>query len=199
MELGHLPLGAALVARVLGALVPVLQDLHRVAVFLDYHESGVGVGAVEAVGVVLGCFGVPGVEGHGEAVLGLDLPVVEHPLEREVLKAEGSVGIKENNELVVFNVLCEGGGFDPGGVAIFEFVRADKFVVIAVYDGVDVVTEDTARDVIQLAPVEDTVVEVFGRLERARLQIENQDVLAQVLRVSRFRGQGQRGEVEVVA
>lgn len=107
VELWHLPLGAALVAGVVGALVPVFEDLHRVGVVLDNHEASVGVGAVEAIRVELRRRGVPGIQGHGETVFWLDLPVVEHPFERKMLEAEGSVCVKEDDELVVANVLGE--------------------------------------------------------------------------------------------
>lgn len=198
MELGHLPLGAALVTRVIGALVPVLQYLHRVTVVLDDHKASVGVGAVEAIGVVIGSLGVPGIQGHGEAVFGFDLPVVEHPLERKMLETEGSVGIEKYDELVVFDVLGERRGLNPGSMAVLEFVRVDEFVVVAMDQRVDVVAEDTAGNMVELAPVVDTAVEILGRLERARFQIQDQNILAQLLLVARLRGQRKRGQIEII-
>jgi len=198
MELGHLPLGAALVARLVGTLVPIPQDFHCVVVVLDHHEAGVCVGAVETVRVVLWRLFLPGVKCHGKAVLGLDLPVVKHPLEREVLEAEGSICIEEDDELVVLDVLGQGRGFDPGRVAVFEVVGADELVVVAVDQRVDVVAEDAAGHMVELAPVEDAVVEVCRRLQGAGFQIQNQNVPAHPAVVLCLLGQLQRRQVEVL-
>lgn len=78
-------------------------------------------------------------------------------------------------------------------------MRADEFVVVAVDQRVDVVAEDAARDVVEFAPVKEAVVEGLGRLQRAGLEVENQDVVAHGLLVARVSRQGERGQVEVLA
>lgn len=174
VELGLLPVGAARVACVVWTLVPRLKNLHSLGVVLHDHKAGVGVGAVEAVGVVVGLVDRPGVQGHCDAVRRLDLPVVQHPLHGQVHEAEGGVCVEEDDELVVADVLGQGRGLDPGRVAILELVGADKLVGVAVHLGVCVVAEDTARDVVNLGPVILAVLVLLGRLERARLEIEDQ-------------------------
>lgn len=195
VEFGALPLGAALVAHVVGAFVPGFEDILGVCVVLDNHEARVGQGAVEAIRVALGVHGIPGVEGHGDAVLGLDVPVVEQPLQREVHEAEGGVGIEEDDEFVVVDVVGEGGGLDPGGVAVFELGGLDKLVVVAVGQGIGIVVEDAAGDVVELLPVELALFKVLCGGQRAGFQVEDQDVLAELLLVARLGGQEQLGEV----
>lgn len=79
-----LPLRAVCVSGVVGALVPCLQDGHSVLVVLYNHEASVGVGAVEAIRVVLRLLLAPGIFSHDEGVVRLDIPVVEHPLDGNV-------------------------------------------------------------------------------------------------------------------
>ena len=190
VEARLLPFRAVCVARVVGAFVPRLEDGHGLLVVLYNHEAGVCVCAVEAVRVVLGLLLAPGVFCHDEGMMRLDVPVVQHPFNGHVEEAESGICVEEDDELVVLDVVCERRGLDPGGVSVFEFVRLDKFVVVAVDEGIGVVVEDTASDVVDVAPFVGAPVVVFGRLEGARLQIQNQHVAAQVLCVARVRRQG---------
>jgi hypothetical protein len=190
VELGLLPLGAVCIANIVGTLVPSLEDGHGVLVVLDNHETGVGVGAVETVRVVLGLSGIPGVLCHDKRVLRLDVPVVQHPLDGEMDEAEGSVGIEEDNEFVVFDVVGQGRGLDPGGVAVLELGGMDELVVVAVGHGVGVVAEDAARDVLEVAPVELALFKDGSRGERAGFEVEDEDVAAHVLGVAGVGGQG---------
>jgi hypothetical protein len=184
VKFGHLPLGAVLVFYVVGALVPVLEKWHDSGIVLHGHEAGVCVCAIEAVGVVLRLLRVPGVEGHGDAVFGLDIPVVQHPFYRQMHEAEGGICVKEDDELVVLDLVRKSRRFYPCRVAVFKIVRVYKFVVVAVYQGVCVVVEDAARDVVDLAPVVFAVLEGLGGLQRPRIQIQNQHILTQILVVA---------------
>jgi hypothetical protein len=107
VELGLLPLAAVGVARVVGTLVPRLQDGHDLLVVLDDHEARVGVGAVEPVAVELRLLGRPGVLGHDEGVVRLHVPVVHHPLHGELHEAEGCVSVEEDDEFVVLDQVRE--------------------------------------------------------------------------------------------
>jgi hypothetical protein len=184
-----LPLRAVCVSCVVGAFVPRFEDGHGVCVVLHDHESRVGVGAVEAVRVVLGLVRAPGIFGHDEGVVWLDVPVVQHPFDGNVEEAEGGVGVEEDDELVILDVVCERRGLDPGSVSVFEFVCVDKLVVVAVDEGVGVVVEDAAGYVVDVAPVVIAIPELLARLQRARLQIQNQDIAAHFLLVARVRWQ----------
>jgi hypothetical protein len=184
-----LPLGAVCVPDVVWAFVPRLEDGHCVVVVLDNHEARVGVCAIEAVRVVLRRLRVPGVFGHGNGVLGLDVPVVQHPLDGDVQEAEGSVGVEEDDKLVLLDVVRQRRGLDPRRVAIFEVGRLDELVVVAVDDGVRVVVEDAARHVVDVAPVILALLEIGRRLQRACLEVQHQDLAAQRLLVARIRGQ----------
>lgn len=104
-------------------------------------------------------------------------------------EAESSIGVEEYDEFVVLDVVRKGRGFDPGSVSVFEFVRVDEFVVVAVDEGVGVVVEDSSRHVVDVAPVVIALFVVLGRLERAGLEIEDQDFAAQLLGVLRVRRQ----------
>jgi regulator of protease activity HflC (stomatin/prohibitin superfamily) len=79
--------------------------------------------------------------------------VVEHPFDRNVEEAESSIGIEEDNKLVVVDVVCERRGFDPGSVSVFEFAGLYKLVVVAVDERVRVVVENATRNVVDVAPV----------------------------------------------
>jgi hypothetical protein len=159
-----LPLRAVCISCVVGALVPRFEDGHGVFVVLHDHEARVGVGAVKAVGVVLRLVCAPGVFGHDEGVVRLNVPVVEHPFDGDVQEAEGGIGVEEDNELIVLDVVCERRRLDPGCVAVFELVRVNELVVVAVHECVRVVVEDAARDVVDVAPVVLAVAVLFARL-----------------------------------
>jgi hypothetical protein len=169
--------------------VPGFEDGERGGGVLNDHEARVGVGAVEAVRVVLRGFGVPGVFGHGDGVFGGDFPVVEHPFDGNVQEAEGGIGVEEDNELVLLDVVGQRRGLDPRRVAVFKVGRLNKFVVVAVDGGIGVVVEDATRHMVDVAPVVFALLEIFGRLERPRLEVQNQDLTAQWLLVARVRGQ----------
>jgi hypothetical protein len=96
----------------------------------------------------------------------------------DVQEAEGGVGVEEDDELVVLDVVGERRGLDPRGVAVFEVGRVDKLVVVAVDQRVRVVVEDAARDVVDVAPVVLAAFKVCRRLKRARLEVKYQHVAA---------------------
>jgi hypothetical protein len=195
VELGLLPLGAVLVSNVVWTLVPGLENGHCVLVVLHNHEAGIGVGAVETVGVVLGLSGIPGILGHDKRVLRLDVPVVQHPLDGEMDEAEGSVGIEEHDEFVVFDVVGQRRRLDPGSMAVLKLGGVNEFVVVAVCHGVGVVAEDAARDVLEVAPVELALFKRGRRGERAGFEVEDEDVAAHVLGVAWVGRQGDFGAV----
>jgi hypothetical protein len=189
VEAGLLPLRAVGVAHVVGAFVPGFEDGERGSGVLHNHEARVGVGAVKAVRVVLRGLGVPGVFGHGDGVFGGDLPVVEHPFDGNVQEAEGGIGVKEDNEFVLLDVVGQRRGFDPRRVAVFKVGRLNKFVVVAMDGGIGIVVEDAARHMVDVAPVVFALLEIFGRLERPRLEVQNQNLTAERLLVAWVRGQ----------
>jgi hypothetical protein len=190
VETGLLPLRAVCVAGVVRALVPCLENGQGLLVVLHNHEAGVGVGAVEAIGVVLGLLCAPWVLGHDERVVRLDVPMVEHPLDGHVQEAESSIGVEEDDKLVVLDVVRKRRGLDPGGMSVFEFVGLYKLVVVAVDECIGVVVEDATRNVVDVAPVVLAPVEFFSRLEWPGLEIQDQDVAAERLLVARVRRQG---------
>ena len=189
VKAGLLPLGAVCVAGIVGALVPCFEDGHSVLVVLHNHEARVDVGAVEAIRVVLRLLCGPGVLCHDKRMVWLDVPVVEQPLNGHVEEAECGVCVEEDNKLVVFDVVCERRRLDPGRVAVFEFACVDELVVVTVDEGVRVVIEDTAGNVVDFSPVVLALAVRLGRGERPCFQIQNQDVAAHGLFVARVRRQ----------
>lgn len=178
VEAGLLPLRAVCVAGVVGALVPCLQNGQGLLVVLDNHEAGVGVGTVEAVGIVLGLFCAPRVFGHDERMVRFHVPVVEHPFDRDVQEAESSIGVEEDDEFVVLNVVCKCRGLDPGGVSVFELAGLDELVVVAMDERIRVVVENATRNMVDVAPIVFASFVFLSRLEGTGLQIKNQDVAA---------------------
>jgi hypothetical protein len=195
VEFGFFPVRAARVACIVWAFVPCFQDFHGFGIVLDHHKACIRICAIEAVGVIIGFVSGPRVQSHGDAMRRFDFPVIQHPFYGEVYKAKRSVCVKENDEFVVFNVLGKRRGLDPGRVAVFEFVRADEFVVVAVDLGVGVMAEDAAGDVVQFGPVEFAVSVLFCGLEGPRFEIEDEDVFGQVFGVARLCRQAERGLV----
>lgn len=189
MEARGLPIGAVGVAHVIRAFVPGFENGQGVGGVLHDHEAGISVGAVEAIRIELGRLWVPGVFGHGDGVGGLDVPVVQHPLNGHVQEAEGGIGVEEDNKLVLLDVVCERRGLDPGGVAVLKVGGLDELVVVAVDGGVCVVVEDAARDVVDVTPVVFALAEGLGRLQVACLEVEDEDLAAERLLVARVRGQ----------
>jgi hypothetical protein len=90
-----------------------------------------------------------------------------------VEEAEGGVGVEEDNELVLLDVVRQRRGLDPCRMAVLEVLGVDEFVVVAMYLGICIVVKDAARDVVDVAPVVVAVVEVLRRLKVACLQVQN--------------------------
>ena len=65
----------------------------------------------------------------------------------------------------------------------------DELVIVAVNECVGVVVEDTARDMVELAPVILALFVVLGGRERAGVKVKNQDVAPHGFLVSRVVGQ----------
>jgi hypothetical protein len=189
MEPRLLPLRAIGVSYIVRALVPRLQDRHRVRGVLHNHEARVGICAIEAVGVVLGAFGVPWVLCHGYRVLRLNVPVIQHPLNWNVEESKSGVSVEKNDEFVILDVVGQRRGFDPSGVSVFKIGRLNKLVIVTVDEGVCVMVEDAARDMVDVTPVVIALLKVFGRLKRACLEVQDQNLIAQVLLVARVRRQ----------
>jgi hypothetical protein len=189
VELWLFPLRAIGVTHVVGAFVPRLENRHSVFGVLYDHEAGVGIGAVETIRVELWLFGGPWVLGHGDGMIRRDIPVVHHPLDGNVQEAKCGIGVEEDDEFVVFDVVRKRRGLDPGCMSIFKICGVHKLVVVAVDKGIGVVVEDAAGNVIDVAPVVFALFKVFGRLQRARLEVQDQDLTAQVLLVARVRRQ----------
>lgn len=161
--------------------MPILEYLHGVFIVLYDHEAGVGIGTVETIRVVLRFLLVPGVERHGKGMFGLDLPVVEQPFDGQVQPAEGSIGVQEDDKLVVFYLVGEGAGLDPGGVAILEILCLNELVVVAVDHGISIVLKDATWDMVDRAPVKLAILIVLCRLERSCVEVQDQDLFAQRL------------------
>lgn len=189
VKLGLFPLRAVGVPDIFRTFMPGLEHRHSELVVLDYHKTGVSVGAVESIRVVLRLIRVPRVLGHDERMRGFDVPVVEHPLNRNMEEAENGVSVEEDDKLVVLDVIGQRRGLDPGGVAILKLVGVDELVVVAVDERIRVVVEDAGGNVIDVAPVVLALLKVLGRLERPGLEVEDQNVAAQRLLVARVRGQ----------
>lgn len=102
---------------VVGADLPGLEDLVRLLVVLGDDEAGVEVELAELVPVVaqvrVGC--------HGQRVgLGVDVPVVHQPLERQVEAVENGVRVEVDACLVIFEDFANHGRLLPRCSPIFE-------------------------------------------------------------------------------
>jgi hypothetical protein len=188
VELGLFPLRAVGIFDVIGTLVPILENGHGVFVVLNNHESSVGVRSVESIRVILRLLRVPRVLGHDERMLGLNIPVVEHPLDRNVQETECSISIEEDNKLIILDVVCECRRLDPGRMAVFKVVGVQELVVVSVNLSVGVVVEDAARDVVEITPIEFAILVLLGGLESPSLQIQDEYFTAQFLLVARVCG-----------
>lgn len=164
MELRCLPLRAIGVACVLGTFVPCLQHGHRDVGILNDHEASVCVRAVEPVRIELWLCGRPRIFCHGECVLRCDVPIVHHPLDRDVEEAEGRIGVKEHNEFVVLDMICQRRRLNPRCMPVFEILCVDHFVVVAMNLRVSVVVEDATGDVVYVTPVIFALLVGFRRL-----------------------------------
>ena len=91
---------------------------------------------------------------------------------------------------VVLDQISQRRRFDPGRVSVFKLVRANKFVIVAMDESVGIVIEDASGHMVHIVPVIFVLFVCLGRFKRPRLQIQNQDVGAQLLLVARVRGQG---------
>lgn len=181
------PLRAIGVTNIIWTFVPSLQNGHGVLCVLHDHETSVGVGTIESIRIVLRLFLAPWIFGHGDGVFGGDIPVVHHPFDRYVEEAECGIGVKEDDEFIVFDVIGKRRWLDPCCVAIFKIGSMDEFIVITVDHGVSVMVEDTSRNVVGVAPVVFAFGKCLGRWQISGLEIENQHVAAQLLSVSWIR------------
>lgn len=123
-------LGAARVlAALVGAIVPVLEDFIRLVLVLHDHEASVEEQLAESVVVVLDI----GVDGEGEGVVvRRDAPVVHEPFEREIEMVEEGVGINKDADVVVLEDLGQDRWLLPRITAILVGVDLDVVVLVAV-------------------------------------------------------------------
>ena len=197
VELGLLPLRAVGVSDIVGAFVPRLENGHDLLVVLNDHKTGVGVCAVETVGVVLRLFRIPRVLRHDERVVRLDVPIVHHPLHGKVHEAKSRIGIEENNELVILDQVGQRRWLDPGCVPVFKFVRMDKFVVVTVDLSVGVVSKNTTGNVVDVAPLVLAHLKHLSGLEWSCVEIQNKNVATHLFRVARLFGKYDLGAVRL--
>lgn len=107
MELGLLPLRAVGVSYVVGALMPCFENRHSVLVVLYNHETRVCEGAVETIRIVLWICVGPRILSHDKRMMWLDIPVIQHPFNGDMEEAECGISVQEDNELVLFDVVCQ--------------------------------------------------------------------------------------------
>lgn len=80
-------------------------------------------------------------------------------------------------------------------MAVLELGCVHEFVVVAVDLGVGVVGEDAAGHVVDVAPVVLALLEHLSALERAGVEVEDQDVAAHLLGVARVFGEHDLGAI----
>ncbi|KAI6759855.1 hypothetical protein HG531_013761 [Fusarium graminearum] len=153
-------------ATLVGAVLPLLEDLKGLLIVLENDETSVEVDLVKLVHVVL----VGGVVGKGQRVgVGVELPVVHEPLKRKIDVVEDGIGVKENAGLVLLEDLGQNRGLLPRVAAVLKGVG-------------DVNVVDTKRQTVSLVsavPAHQTLREdLAGLVERTVVEIDNAEVLA---------------------
>lgn len=114
-------------ATLVGAVLPLLEDLKGLLIVLENDETSVEVDLVKLVHVVL----VGGVVGKGQRVgVGVELPVVHEPLKRKIDVVEDGIGVKENAGLVLLEDLGQNRGLLPRVAAVLKGVGDVNVVVL---------------------------------------------------------------------
>lgn len=114
-------------ATLVGAVLPLLEDFEGLLVVLENDETSVEVDLVELVHVVL----VVRIVGKGERVgIGVELPVVHEPLKGQIEVVEDGIGVKEDAGLVLLEDLGQNRGLLPGVAAILKGIGDVNVVVL---------------------------------------------------------------------
>jgi hypothetical protein len=114
-------------ATLVGAVLPLLEDLKGLLVVLENDETSVEVDLVELVHVVL----VGRVVGKCQRVgVGVELPVVHEPLKRQVEVVEDSIRVKEDASLVLLEDLGQNRGLLPRVAAVLKGIGDVNVVVL---------------------------------------------------------------------
>lgn len=114
-------------ATLVGAVLPLLEDFKGLLVVLENDEASVEVDLVELVHVVL----VVRIVGKGERVgIGVELPVVHEPLKGQVEVVEDGIGVKEDAGLVLLEDLGQNRGLLPRVAAILKGIGDVNVVVL---------------------------------------------------------------------
>lgn len=72
------------------------------------------------------------VDGHRDGGVCGDVPAVEEELQGHLEMLDDSVGVEEDDELVVAEHLSEYVRLDPGVPVAFDLLRVEELVVVAV-------------------------------------------------------------------
>ena len=183
-------------ATLVGAVLPLLENLKGLLVVLENDEAGVQVNLLELVHVVL----VVRIVSESQRVgVGVELPVVHEPLKRQVEVVEDGIGVKEDAGLVLLEDLGQNRGLLPRVAAVLKGVGDVNVVVLVtvvlgceglatetdtngVVRTVEPVVQDTKRKTVGLVsavPAHQLVREdLAGLVERSVVKIDNAKVLA---------------------
>lgn len=120
-----------MLAALVGAVLPLLQDLKRLLVVLENDETSVEVNLSKLVLVVLGV----GIGSEGERVgVGVQLPVVHEPLEGEVEAVEDGIRVEEDAGLVLLEDLGQDRRLLPRVSAVLKGIGDVDVVVLVAVD-----------------------------------------------------------------
>jgi hypothetical protein len=167
-------------ATLVGAVLPLLEDLKGLLVVLENDETSVEVDLVELVHVVL----VGRVVGKCQRVgVGVELPVVHEPLKRQVEVVEDSIRVKEDASLVLLEDLGQNRGLLPRVAAVLKGIGdVNVVVLVTVVLGIEPVVQNTKRQTVSLVsavPAHQTLREdLAGLVERTVVKIDNAKLLA---------------------
>lgn len=183
-------------ATLVGAVFPLLENLKGLLVVLENDETSVEVNLLELVHVVL----VVRIVSESQRVgVGVELPVVHEPLKRQVEVVEDGIGVKEDAGLVLLEDLGQNRGLLPRVAAVLKGVGDVNVVVLVtvvlgceglatetdtngVVRTVEPVVQDTKRKTVGLVsavPAHQLVREdLAGLVERSVVKIDNAEVLA---------------------
>lgn len=123
---------------------------------------------------------------HGHNDVPVDLPVVEHPLERHLGGGEHGIVVHHDDNVVLLEELLGKDDFGPVGGAVGILWRPDELVRVAVNLGVEIVAEEACRRTAQLVPGWNAFAVENASLARqvARIHVEDADPLPHGLRVN---------------
>jgi hypothetical protein len=114
-------------ATLVGAVLPLLENLESLLVVLENDETSVEVNLLELVHVVL----VVRIVSESQRVgIGVELPVVHEPLKRQVEVVEDGIGVKEDASLVLLEDLGQNRGLLPRVAAVLKGVGDVNVVVL---------------------------------------------------------------------